>query len=93
MFMSKQNFSIFDQGKGVAAYGKHTTFPESTFYIGLHNDNKMTGINTNVKIVVIKEVTIYENKEYQRERKEPITVTLNKERMRVDETKIRVPVE
>jgi hypothetical protein len=93
LFMAQQNFSIFDQGKGIAAYGRNTNRKFGTFYIGLHNDNKMIGINVNVKVVIIKEINIYENKEYQREREEPIKVTLNKERMRVNETRIRVPVE
>lgn len=93
LFFNQQSFSIFDQGKGIAAYGRKTRNNQGTFYIGLHNDNQMTGINVTVKIVVIKEVKIYEDKEYQKEREEPITLTLNKERMRVNETKIRVPVE
>ncbi|WP_046757883.1 hypothetical protein [Kordia jejudonensis] len=93
LFESGQRFSVFNQGKGIAAYGKNTNLNSGTFYIGLNNDNFSLGINVNIKIVVIKEIKVYENKEYQKERKDPIKITLNKKRMQVNTTKIRVPVE
>ncbi|WP_298347760.1 hypothetical protein [uncultured Dokdonia sp.] len=82
-----------DTGKGIAAYGKNSNITQGTFYIGLHNDNQIQGIDVDVKVVSIKEVKTFEIVEYDREREEPITVTLNKTRMDVKETKIRVPFE
>jgi len=93
LFMNNQRFLQFDQGKGIAAYGKNTDRTTGAFYIALHNDNFTQGINVNIKIVVIKEVKEYEYKEYDRERKEPIIVKVDKERMKINETKIRIPVE
>jgi len=92
-FMSGQQFSIFDKGKGIAAYGKNTNRTQGTFYIGLLNDNFKQGIDVDVKVVAIKEVKTFAYKEYDRVREEPIIVTLNKIRMDIKETKIRVPVE
>jgi len=83
----------FDTGKGIVAYGKKTNRNQGTFYIGLYNDNQIQAIDVNVKVVAIKEIKTFENKEYDREKEEPIIVTLNKKRMEVKETKIRVPVE
>lgn len=92
-FINRQVYLQFDTGKGVAAYGKNSNRTQGTFYIGLSNDNKMLGIDVDVKVVCIKEVKIFENVEYDREKEEPVKVTLNKKQMTVNETKIRVPVE
>lgn len=92
-FINRQPYRSFDTGKGVAAYGKNSNLTQGTFYIGLHNDNKLQGIDVDVKVIAVKEVKTFEIVEYDREKKEPITVTLNKTRMNVKETKIRVPVE
>jgi len=92
-FVNGQTYQQFDTGKGVAAYGKNSKLSQGIFYIGLRNDNKLQGIDVDVKVVVVKEVKIFEVVEYDRERKEPIYVTLNKTRMRIKETKFRVPVE
>lgn len=92
-FVNGQTYSQFDTGKGVAAYGKNSAFTQGTFYIGLSNDNKLQGIDVDVKIVAVKEVKTFEIVEYDREREEPITVTLNKTRMDIKETKLRVPIE
>jgi hypothetical protein len=92
-FINGQQYRQFDSGKGIAAYGKNTHKTTGTFYIGLHNDNQLQGIDVEVKIVVIKEIKTYDFVEYDREKQEPITVTLNKTKMFINETKIRVPVE
>lgn len=92
-FLAQQTYYQFDQGKGVAAYGKSSNGLQGTFYIGLYNDNQTTGIDVNVKIVVIKEVKYYEEVEYDREKIEPKYVSLNKERMEVQTRKIRTTVE
>lgn len=92
-FVNGQTYLQFDTGKGVAAYGKNSTRTKGTFYIGLYNDNQIQGIDVDVKVVAVKEVKTYEIKVYQKEREEPIKVTLNKKRMEIKETKYRVPVE
>lgn len=93
LFISGQTFLQFDTGKGVAAYGKNSNRTQGTFYIGLSNDNIRQGIDVDVKVVAVNEVKTYEIVEYDREREEPIYVTLNKTRMDIKETKIRIPVE
>ncbi|AWM14980.1 hypothetical protein DI487_14720 [Flavobacterium sediminis] len=92
-FINGLPYSQFDMGKGIAAYGKNSNKTEGTFYIGLHNDNQMQGIDVDVKVVAVKEVKTYEIRVYNKEREEPIKVILNKKRMEIRETKIRVPVE
>ncbi len=92
-FVNRQTYLQFDEGKGIAAYGKNSNRTQGTFYIGLHNDNKLQGIDVDVKVIAIKEVKTFEIVEYERERKEPIIMTLNKTRMDVKETKVRVPFE
>ncbi|WP_055448376.1 hypothetical protein [Lacinutrix mariniflava] len=92
-FINNQTYMQFDTGKGIAAYGKNSNLTQGTFYIGLSNDNQLQGIDVDVKIVAIKEVKTFGIVEYDREKEEPILVTLNKTRMDVNETKIRIPVE
>jgi len=92
-FVNRQSYLQFDTGKGIAAYGKNSNRTQGTFYIGLHNDNQFQGIDVDVKVVAVKEVKTFAIIEYDREKEEPITVTLNKTRMDINETKIRVPVE
>ena len=92
-FVNGQTYLQFDTGKGIAAYGKNSNRTQGIFYIGLSNDNKLQGIDVDVKVVSVKEVKTFEIVEYDREREEPITVTLNKTRMNVNETKIRAPIE
>ncbi|MGB3343095.1 MAG: hypothetical protein WBA61_04220 [Aequorivita sp.] len=92
-FLYGQPYYAFDAGKGIAAYGKNSNITQGTFFIGLRNDNQFLGIDVDVKVVAVKEVKTFEVVEYDREREEPITVTLNKTRMDINETKIRVPVE
>nr|WP_321237558.1 hypothetical protein [uncultured Psychroserpens sp.] len=92
-FMSGQQFYLMDQGKGKAAYGRNDKLKQGSFYIGLANDNEFRGIDVDVKVLAVKEIKIYENITYDREKEQPQYVTLNKTRMHINETKIRVPVE
>lgn len=89
-FLNKQEFYQFDKGKGIAAYGRNTNKLQGTFYIGLYNDNSTNGIDVDVKVVAVKEVKLYEDKEYDRQKLTPRYVKLNKKRMVVNTTKIRV---
>lgn len=93
LFLNQQNFLQFDQGKGIAAFGRSERTQKRTFYIGLFNDNSRLGLDVDVKVLAIKEIKIYENKVYDREKEEPQYVTLQKTRMNINETRIRVPVE
>lgn len=92
-FYNKQQFLQFDNGKGRAAYGRNDRLKEGTFYIGLLNDNQWRGIEVDVKVMVVKQIKTYENVVHNRERQEPQYVTLNKTRMDINESKIRISVE
>ncbi|MFC4634424.1 hypothetical protein ACFO3O_10930 [Dokdonia ponticola] len=92
-YINGETYLQFDTGKGIAAYGKNSNQTQGTFYIGLYNDNQIQGINVEVKIIIIKEVKTYAYVTYDRERQDPIVVTLDKIRTTVNETKTRVPVE
>jgi len=92
-FLNNEQYLIYNEGKGIAAYGKNAHITQGTFYIGLYNDNQFQGLDVDVKVVAIKESKLYAYKEYDRERQEPVIVTLNKKRMEVNETQVRVAVE
>ncbi|WP_428740167.1 hypothetical protein [Tenacibaculum sp.] len=92
-FLNKEQFYLFDQGKGRAAYGRNDKIKQGTFFIGLSNDNPLRGIEVDVKVLALKEIKIYENNTYNKEKEEPQFVTLNKTKMNINETKKRVPVE
>lgn len=93
LFYSNQQFLQFDMGKGRAAYGRNDKIKQGVFYIGLSNDNEIRGIDVEVKVLAVKEIKIFENVTYDREKEEPQYVTLDKTRMNINETKVRVPVE
>lgn len=92
-FYNDQQFLQFDMGKGRAAFGRHDQFSEGSFYIGFSNDNLTRGINVNIKVIAVKQIQIFEDVVYDRERQEPQYTTLHKTRMKVNETRIRIPVE
>lgn len=65
-FMKKDaSYEAFDKGKGVAAYGKIPVLKKNNFYIGLLNDNQLQAIDVDVKISVIWETNIYQDKPYK----------------------------
>lgn len=92
-FYNKQNFLQFDEGKGRAAYGRNDRRLSGTFYIGFSNDNISRGIEVEVKVLVLKEVKIFEDVVYKRERKEPQYITLNKTKREIKERKLIIPIE
>lgn len=92
-FMKGQSYAQFDKGKGIAAYGKNNSKTSGIFYIGLYNDNKISSIDVDVKIVAIKEVKTYKYVMYKRERKEPILASVDKRKMEISYVQARVPVE
>jgi len=89
-FLNGQTYYQFKNGKGTAAYGKQDSPLQGSFFIGLHNDNATVGIDVNVKIVVIKEIKTYEDKEYERKKINPKYTTLNKKRMVIKKRNIMV---
>ncbi|WP_323787905.1 hypothetical protein [Psychroserpens sp.] len=93
LFYSNQQFLQFDMGKGRVAYGRNDKIKQGVFYIGLSNDNEIMGIDVEVKVLAVKEIKIFENVTFDREKEEPQYVTLDKTRMNINETKVRVPVE
>ncbi len=92
-FMNYQQFLQFDNGKVINSYGKHFKPNKGVFYIGLFNDNEIIPVNVDIKVVAIKEIKIYENVTYDREKQEPQYVALDKKRLEVRETRFRIPVE
>ncbi len=92
-FLNNQTFYQFDQGKGVAAFGRNDKIKQGIFYIGLYNDNQRLGLDVEVKVLVVKEIKIFEDVTYNKEKEEPQYVTLNKTKMNINETRVRVPTE
>ena len=92
-FMNNEPFLQFDQGKGIAAYGKNDRLTQGTFYIGLYNDNDWLGLDVEVKVVAVKQVDFYKKEVIDKIREEPIIIQVNKTRMDIHESQIRVPVE
>lgn len=66
LFYSEYQYSTYDKGKGIAGYRKFTQNDvlQGTYFIVLRNDNYMQGINANVKVTVIMETNLYEDKPY-----------------------------
>lgn len=79
-----------DSGNGVAATGRNTKITQGRFTIKLYNDNFRTGIDVNVKILVVKVNKIYQDKEYKKQKITARKVTLNKKRTVVKTNKIRI---
>ncbi|MFD2568579.1 hypothetical protein [Pseudotenacibaculum haliotis] len=92
-FLNGSQYYLFDSGKGRAAFGRNDSKKHGTFYICLYNDNLTRGIDVDVKVVAVKETKLYEFRKYNKQRKEPQYVKLNKIRMQITEKKYRVPVE
>lgn len=91
-FINGKPYTDFDKGKGIVAYGKNTNLTKGKFYIGLHNDNKIRGVDVTIKIVAIKEIKTFEIEETQKEKIEPKKVRLTKKQLKISERKIRVPI-
>lgn len=92
-FMNNEPFLQFDQGKGIAAYGKNDRITQGSFYIGLYNDNDWLGLDVEVKVIAVKQVDTYKKEVIDKVREEPIIVKVNKKRMDIHESQIRVSVE
>src|SRR5690606_25670165 len=92
-FLAGETFYQFDHGKGIAAYGKNSIQTQGTFYIGLSNDNSLQGIDVEVKVVVIKQVDSFKKEVIAKVQEDPIIVKVNKSKMEIHESQIRVPAQ
>lgn len=92
LFMANLQYTVYDKGKGVAGYRKFTdkNLLQGTYFVCLYNDNDFQGIDATVKVIAIVETKLYEDKEYDRMKITPKYVTLNKRRMVVNTTQIRI---
>lgn len=91
-FITVQNGvnNTFDFGNGISASGRNTSLLQGGFTIQLYNDNIKDGIDVNVKIVCIQIRKTWEDIKYTEQKITPVYVTLNKTRMVVNKTQIRV---
>lgn len=66
LFLANREYRGWDYGKGVAGYKKFTEpdLCQGTYFICMHNDNVMQGINATVKVSAIIETTTYTDKTY-----------------------------
>ncbi|MEP1490442.1 MAG: hypothetical protein ABJK28_18635 [Algibacter sp.] len=94
-FITVQNGvqNTFNSGNVTSDSGRNMEFLQGGFTIELYNDNFREGIDVNIKIVVAQINKKWKNIEYDKEKEEPEYVTLNKTRMNINETKVRVPIE
>tara|TARA_R110002050_G_scaffold202806_1_gene338019 strand:- start:18579 stop:19706 length:1128 start_codon:yes stop_codon:yes gene_type:complete len=84
---------VFNSGNVTSDSGRNMKFLHGGFTIELYNDNFKEGIDVNIKIVVVQINKKWKNIEFEEEKEEPQYVTLNKTRININETKIRVPIE
>jgi hypothetical protein len=91
-FITVQNGvnNIFDYGNGIAASGRHTNLLQGGFTIQLFNDNFRDGIDVTVNLVCVQVRKTWEDKQHTEQVVKPRYVTLNKKRMVVNTSKIRV---
>ncbi len=87
------NLFSFNKGKGRVGFGGNDQLKEVIFCIGLQNDNLTRGIEVNIKFVAIIEVKEYHDVIYNRQRKEPKYLTLDKEKLKKRERRVRIPVQ
>jgi len=67
LFLKSETYKVLDQSTGIASYRKivDKTQIKNNFWILLRNDNLISSIDTNIKISVILETTIYVEKKYR----------------------------
>jgi len=91
-FITVQNGvnNTFDFGNGIAASGRNTNLLQGGFTIQLFNDNFRDGIDVTVKLACVQISKTWEDKQYKEQVVKPRYVTLNKKKMVVNTSKIRV---
>lgn len=73
LFLQGQPYRIFDQGNGTAGYRKFTdpNLCQGTYFVLLSNDNKLLGIDAEVKVIAMIETNYYEDKKYRDKKLNP----------------------
>lgn len=91
-FITVQNGveKILDFGNGIAASGRNTNLLQGGFRLHMHNDNFREGIDVTVKVIAVQVRKTWEDQQYTEEMIEPKYLTLNKRRMVVETSQIRV---
>jgi hypothetical protein len=82
----------FDSGDGISASGRNTKLTQGGFTIQLYNDNFKDAINVTVKVVAIQLHKKWHDVEFQEMVIKPNYVTLNKQKMSIGTSKIKVNV-
>lgn len=91
-FIAGVDYKAFGNGVGIAGYQKFTAeaLCQGTYFVCLLNDNKVTPIDVNVKVVAIIEIKKYEDRPYPRMKINPRKITLTKQRMVINKTQVRI---
>lgn len=90
LFLSEsEGWRHYDKGDGNSASDRRINWFPSTIYLGFDNDY-MIPIDVDIKVSAIVVTKIYEDKQYEEEKVTARKVTLNKNRMVVKESKVRV---
>ena len=93
-FMQGIGYQYLKRGNIKSDYYKFTDNNlQGEYYLCLYNDNNFRKIDVYVQVVAIIETTVYQDVQYERWKTQPRYVTLNKRRMSVSSTQVRVPVE
>lgn len=89
LFVQGLAYRYHDGGKGVAGYRKFTdpSLLRGAYYLCLHNDNFAQGIDAQIKVIAILEITTYQTRQetqmqvtprYEKQiKKEPVIRTVN----------------
>jgi len=93
-FIAAQNGvnTTFDFGNGISASGRNTNLLQGGFTIQLYNDNFREGIDVTVKLACVQIQKTWKDKQYTEQVINPRYVTLNKKKMIVNTSEIRVNV-
>lgn len=83
---------MFDSGDGISASGRNTNLLQGGFTIELYNDNFKDGINVTVKVIAVQLRKTWHDVEYQEMITKPNYITLNKQKMNIETSKIRINV-
>ncbi len=64
LFLANQKYAAIDYGTGTANYFIVKDRPQGTYYVLLYNDNFMTKVHVDVKVMALVEHKIYKDEEY-----------------------------
>lgn len=91
-FITVQNGvnKTFNSGNGIAASGRNTNLLQGGFTIQLFNDNFRKGIDVTVKLACVQIRKTWKDKQYTEQVINPRYVTLNKKKMIINTSEVRV---